>query len=137
MSARFTSRSEQDIAQLLEDKDSKSKTSTKLAIDLLKQFCVTKGLAFEEQCLEKSKLDGLLKSFYANVRKKDGSFYSKNSLTSLRYGLARYFLSEKKMDMTSDSEFRSSNETFFAVTTELKKLERPKLITTQKLLHRI
>jgi hypothetical protein len=28
---------------------------------------VAKGLTFEEQCLEKSKLDGLLKSFYANV----------------------------------------------------------------------
>ena len=93
---------------------------------MVKQFCSAKGLGFEEQCFEKSKLDDLLKSFYANVRKKDGSFYSNNSLISLRYGLARYFLSEKKTDITADSEFRSSNETFFAVTTELKKLGKAK-----------
>jgi hypothetical protein len=56
-SAWFASCSEQDIiAQLLQKKDSKStKASTKLAIDLLKQFCVAKGLAFEEQCLERPK----------------------------------------------------------------------------------
>ena len=83
MSERFASRSDEDIGQLLEEKDSQStKTNTKLAINLLKQFCSTKRLGFEEQCFEKSKLDGLLKSFYANVRKKDGSFYSKNSLNS-------------------------------------------------------
>jgi hypothetical protein len=53
-SAWFASCSEQDIiAQLLQDKDSKStKTSTKLAIDLLKQFCVAKGLAFEEHAFK-------------------------------------------------------------------------------------
>ena len=93
---------------------------------MLKQFRSAKGLGFEEQWFEKSKLDGLLKSFYANVRKKDGSFHSENSLTSLRYSLAIYFLSERKTDITADSEFRSSNETFFAVTTELKKLGKAK-----------
>ena len=78
MSDRFASHSDEDIAQLLQEKDNKStKTNTKLAIDLLK----AKGLGFEEQCFEMSKLDGLLKSFYANVREKDGSFYSKNYIT--------------------------------------------------------
>ena len=63
MSDRFASRFEQDIAHLLQDKDSKStKTRTKLAIDLLKQFCVAKGRAFKKQSLEKSGLDGPPKS---------------------------------------------------------------------------
>ena len=54
---------DEDIAPLLEEKDSKStKTNTKLAIDLLEQFCLAKGLGFEEQCFDKSKLDGLLSS---------------------------------------------------------------------------
>ena len=57
MSDGFTSRFDQDIAHLLQDKDSK-----KLAIDLLKQFCAAKGSAFKKQNLEKSKLDGLPKS---------------------------------------------------------------------------
>ena len=45
ISARFAIRSEQDIAELIKDEDSKStKTSTKLATELLKQFCTVKGL---------------------------------------------------------------------------------------------
>ena len=64
MSAWFASHSEQDIAELIKDKDSKfTKISITLANELLKQFCTAKGLAFEEQCLEKSKLYSLLKSF--------------------------------------------------------------------------
>ena len=48
---------------LLQDKDSIStNTCTKLAIDLLKQFCAAKGCAFKKQSLEKSNLDGLPKS---------------------------------------------------------------------------
>ena len=44
ISARFAIRSEQDIAELIEDKDSKStKTSTKLATELLKQVCTVTG----------------------------------------------------------------------------------------------
>ena len=63
MSDGFASRFDQDIVHLLQDKDSKStNTSTKLAIDLLKQFCAAKGRAFKKQSLEKSKLDGLPKS---------------------------------------------------------------------------
>ena len=64
MSDRFVSRFEQeDIAHQLKDKDSRStNTSTKLAIDLLKQFRAAKRSAFKKQSLEKSKLDGLLKS---------------------------------------------------------------------------
>ena len=51
------------IEHLLQDKDSKStNTSTKLAIDLLKQFCAAKGRAFKKQSLEKSELNGLPKS---------------------------------------------------------------------------
>ena len=44
ISARFAIRSEQDIAELIKDKGSKStKTSTKLATELLKQFCTVTG----------------------------------------------------------------------------------------------
>ena len=37
-------------------------TSTKLVIDLLKQFCAAKGCPFKKQSLEKSEVDGLQKS---------------------------------------------------------------------------
>ena len=55
MSDGFASRFDQDKVHLLRDKDSKSTiTSTKLAIDLLKQFCAAEGRAFKKQRLEKS-----------------------------------------------------------------------------------
>ena len=100
----FTNRSDEDIVTLIKDKDSEAtKKNTKQALDLLKEFCLAKELEnVEEICSEREKLNSVLKSFYANVRKKDGSLYSKNSLTSLRYGLSRYFSSQKKV---SDTEF--------------------------------
>jgi hypothetical protein len=76
-------------------------------------------VSVKEHCSDKFKLNNPLKSFNANVRKNDGSLYSKNSLTSFRFGVARYHLSEKKIDIMSDNDFCSSNETYFAVTTEL------------------
>ena len=65
MSDRFANRFEQDIQHTcckILSLDSKStNTSTNLAIDLLKEFCVAKGRAFKKQSLEKSELDGLYK----------------------------------------------------------------------------
>ena len=52
MSDGSASRFDQDIVHLLRDKDSKlMNTSTKLAIDLQKQFCAAKGRAFKKQSL--------------------------------------------------------------------------------------
>ena len=65
-------------------------------------------MSVEEHCFDRPKLNNLLKSFYTNVRMKDGSLYSKNSLV----GVARSLLSEKKIDVMSDNDFCSSNETF-------------------------
>ena len=89
---RFTNRSDEDIVKLIKDKDSEAtKKNTKQALDLSKEFCLAKrswkcwrNLFWKS---EREKLNSVLKSFYANVRKKDGSLYSKNSLTSLRYDL--------------------------------------------------
>ena len=70
MSDGFASPFDRDIVHLLCDEDSKSTdTSTKLAIDLLKQFCAAKGRAFKKQSLEKSKLEGLTKSEYLDEAK--------------------------------------------------------------------
>lgn len=100
----------------------------KQALHLLKEFYAAKGLKnVQEHCYDKDKLNSTLKLFYENVRKKDGSLHSKNSLTSLPYGLARYFFISKKVDIVSDTEFRSPKETFLTVTTVLKTLEKAKV----------
>ena len=54
---------------------------------------MAKGLAFEEQCLEKSKLDGLLKSFYANVS-------GQKSEASIR-SYSRRLSEEKQQDISN------------------------------------
>lgn len=64
---------------------------------------------------------------YANARKQDGSFYSKNTLSAIRYGVARYIQAERNIDIVSDSEFSSSNEAFLAAVAERKSLGKGKV----------
>ena len=94
-SERFASNTDHDIATMLEDKDSSStKKATKQAIKVLREYCAEKGLSTQLEDNDKVELDNLLKQFYANARKKDGTMYSKNTINSIRYGLARYLMTE-------------------------------------------
>ena len=126
--SRFSCRSDVDIDKLIEEKDSKStKSSTKNAVKILREFCVEKGLQTEFENLSKTELNDLLKSFYANARKKDGIFYSKNSINSIRYGIARYLMAQKEVDIVNDTAFSSSNRVFSASLVELKRVGMAKV----------
>ena len=82
--ARLTNRNEQEIENLLKEKDAKStKKATKHSVNILREFCQEKGMEVEFEKLEKEELDNLLKTFYANARRKDGSHYTKNSMNML------------------------------------------------------
>ena len=53
--SRFSCRSDVDIDKLIEEKDSKStKSSTKNAVKILREFCVEKGLQTEFENLSKT-----------------------------------------------------------------------------------
>ena len=126
--SRFSCRSDVDIDKLIEEKDSKStKSSTKNAVKILREFCVEKGLQIEFENLSKTELNDLLKSFYANARKKDRTFYSKNSINSIRYGIARYLMAQKEVDIVNDTAFSSSNRIFSASLAELKSVGMAKV----------
>ena len=86
--SRFRSLSEENIAQLLNDKDTHASENTKKST---KQH----RLIFESYLKEKNirnpttavELVAVLRKFYAEARKKDGQMYSKNSLCSIRFSL--------------------------------------------------
>ena len=70
---------------LLEDEDTENtKRSTKVAEQIWKDFLLEKNV---EKPSEKRDLALILKSFYVDARKKDGSSYSLGSLKTLRFAL--------------------------------------------------
>ncbi len=63
--------------------------------------------------LPPDQLDELLSRFYAEVRKTDGSLYSKNGLLAIRYGLQKHFLANG-FDIINDKKLFASSTTMFA-----------------------
>lgn len=66
-------------------------------------------------------LNIILKLFYANIRRQDGTYYKKNTLISHRHALARYFKVTHKIDILDDPNFQEANLTYKSVMVELKK----------------
>ena len=63
----------------------------------------------------------MLKLFYAEARKADGTSYSKSKLNSLRFGLNRHFKATRGFDIINDSEFTDANKVFGAKCVDLKR----------------
>lgn len=121
---RFVERTEQDLENLRQNKDSKrTKKVTEVSVKALKEFVEHKGK--EEgwlQTCDVSDLATMLKEFYASVQRKDGEPYKKNSFLSMRYGLIRHFKLTRSIDITNEQEFVSANEMFDCRLAELKRL---------------
>ena len=69
----------------------------------------------------------MLKSFYVEARKKDGSSYSMGSLKALRFGLNRHFKAVRGVDIMNEEEFSEANKVFAAKCVQLKKDGQAKL----------
>ena len=83
--SRFRSLSEENIAQLLNDKDSENtKKSRKQHRLIFESYFQEKNIRNPRTAVE---LEAVLRKFYAEARKKDGQMYSKNSLDSIRFSL--------------------------------------------------
>ena len=63
----------------------------------------------------------MLKLFYAEARKADGTSNSKSTLSSLRIGLNRHFKATRGFDIINDSEFTDANKVFGAKCVDLKR----------------
>jgi hypothetical protein len=93
-SDRFASLTDQDIENLISNKNSKNtKLGTSYSIKILEDYCVSK-LGYSDSgnaisTLAAGPLAEILKKFYAEIRTKDGGFYSKNSMIAIRFGINR------------------------------------------------
>ena len=110
--SRFATSSEEDLNLLLDDNDAKStKWATKSALKVFHQYL--KGKKADEP-QTKDALANVLKLFYVEARKADGTSYSKSTLNSLRFGLNRHFKATCGFDIINDSEFTDANKVFGA-----------------------
>ena len=94
--------------------------ATKGSEAMFKDYLAEKGLNFPETSEE---LAVILQKFYSEVRKKDGSKYSRNSLCALRFGLNRYFKTLRNIDIIRDKEFNAANKSYGAECNVLDKTE--------------
>ena len=117
--SKFATLTKEDLNLLLDDKDAKStKRATKSALKVFHQYLKEKK-AGEPQT--KETLANVLKLFYAEARKTDGTSYSKSTLNSLRFGLNRHFKATRGFDIINDSEFTDANKVFGAKCVDLKR----------------
>jgi hypothetical protein len=118
--ARFGDSSEEEIQRLLEDKNTaNTKKATKTAVNIFREYLREKGLDTFFEDFDKDVLNNVLRKFYVEARKRDGDFYKKSALSSIRFALNRHLQSTRNIDIINDSEFRVSAEVFRAQAVEL------------------
>lgn len=120
MARGFATSTAEEIDKLIEDKDSENtKRSTK-----------TLSRVFEGEKIKEpdnnKELANVLKSFYVEARKKEGSSYSVSSLKTLRFALNRHFKAIRGVHIMTD-EFGEASKAFGAKCAQLKKDARAKV----------
>ena len=120
---RFPHLSEQSVQQLLDDELSDaSKNIIRGAVATLAEYARSRNTSLSNiEQMRADDLDVFLTRFFAEVRKQDGSLYSRNAILSLRYGLKVHFTKTCGYDIMNATEFSSSNEMFSAVLVKLKR----------------
>ncbi|XP_022096900.1 uncharacterized protein LOC110982640 [Acanthaster planci] len=106
-------------------KDSKhTRAVVATSVNVLSDYCTKSAdcsttLAGVEQMTPRD-LCQFLRSFYSGVRQKDGSFYARRSMLTLRYGLQRHFQKLLQVDIVNDATFKGANDVFNTVLANLK-----------------
>ena len=115
--ARFALLSDEDFQDLLNNRLSKNSTSTiQTAVNLLSEYARSRSssLADVEQ-LPVADLDRYLSRYFAEIRMKDGSMFSRNSVLANRYGLQQHIKKIRGFDIVCDSQFKLFQEMLSAV----------------------
>jgi hypothetical protein len=125
---RFPEISENSINELVENRLSKkSKDCIKWSVEILSEYAIARKVTLNDiEQMNTTELDLFLSKFYAEVRAKNGNFYTKNGMLSLRYGVQKNF--SKKFDIINDLAFKYANKTFAAVLVNLKREGKGKVI---------
>ena len=127
--SRFSTVSKEQEDTIVKDmKSANTHRVTNVAWLIFTSYLKEKCINLDPSKISKEELDNILKTFYLEVRKVDGTMYRKNSFTSIRFGLERRF-KEYRHDMCiiSDTEFLESNMNFKAQCVQLKKNDLAKV----------
>ncbi|KAJ8026414.1 Zinc finger MYM-type protein 2 [Holothuria leucospilota] len=123
--ARFANLAEEDLDDIGEGRNEKStKKSTKWGVKLLKEWCQAKAYSTDFEQLDVPELASLLRRFYGEVRKQDGSPYAIKSYRGLRAAIHRHLTGapyNRQVNILRDREFQSANNVFLGM---LKKFKR-------------
>ena len=127
--ARFASVSDEDIASLVDNKDSaNTKKATKLTVHVFEQYMKAKNICCNFESVTPTELNNLLQRFLVEARKQNREMYTKSSLTTIRFGLWRFIKNcHPEMDIMSSPEFQESNTVFKAQTVQLKQEGKAKV----------
>ena len=106
--SRFRSLNEENIAQLLNDKDSENTRKHRL---IFEPYLKEKNIRNPTTAVE---LAAVLRKLYAEASKKDEQMYSKNSLCSTRFSWCRQLKQELNVDIIKDVEFNEANRVYEA-----------------------
>ena len=117
--ARFATVSKNELEKLLADKDAENtEKATKLAVNIFTTYLKEKKIKEPD---DKESLAAVLKLFYIEARKEDGTAYSKSTLNSFRFGLNRHYISTRDINIIND---RNRNKYVRKITDELTKNRR-------------
>lgn len=97
--------------------------ATRNALSALRSYCHGRHVDIDT-IAEKPQLLDILCDFYANVRRRDGTSYSRGSMCSLKWGIARYFFRSRRWDIVKDSFFIPANAVFKAQCAQLSRQGR-------------
>lgn len=122
---RFAGITEEDVS--LKWKALKSSSSTRCEshawrcfADCLKENSFPMVTVADFDCSEDQEIDKLLSRFFLAARGGNGEHYKSNTLSSLRYGLARVFKEHRGLDIIHGESFVTSGEAFRTAEKELK-----------------
>ena len=96
---------------------------TEKLFNVLASYCGEKKISFDKLSITKTELNEILKTFYVEVRRVDGTKYRLNSFRGLRNAVQRKFkeLRGGEFDVINSIEFNSANMLFNAECVRLKR----------------
>ncbi|XP_029463188.1 uncharacterized protein LOC115094356 [Rhinatrema bivittatum] len=105
-----------------------TKTVIKSSLSVFKDYLRAKQLDYQlVEEYDSRQLSCLLCEFYAHLRKPNGDYYAKTSITTFRYGLQKHFLQMKGVDIVHDPAFKNANTVMAAMFKKLKRVGKGKV----------
>eukprot|EP00057_Strongylocentrotus_purpuratus_P027884 XP_011682358.1 PREDICTED: uncharacterized protein LOC587622 isoform X3 [Strongylocentrotus purpuratus] len=111
---RFELLDDFQLQDLIDPSGSKNtKNSVKFSIRIFEDYLQIINTDLDSvNKLPNSELDKVLQRFYAGARRKNGSLYTQKTMLCIRFGLQRYFLISKKVNIAKHEDFTNSMKVF-------------------------